>query len=153
MTYRINGLDPSPFGPLYGLSQGELERRGGVRMRVTDCPGFPCRIRLEDAAIGEMVLVVNHVSHDVDNPYRASHAIFVTEGADTAAEFLDEVPPALGRRVLSLRAFDARGMMSDALLAQPGEVPIRRLFEAPQTACIHANNAVRACFAARVDRS
>lgn len=155
MTYRIAGLDPTPFAPLYGLSDEALRAKCAVRMHVVANPGFPCRIRLDDAAVGERVLLVNHVSHDVANPYRASHAIFVTEGAQTAAEFLDEVPPALDRRVLSLRAFDAEGMMSDALLVQPGEADaaIRKLFEAPATACIHAHNAVRGCFAAKVERS
>lgn len=155
MTYQIAGLDPSPFAPLYGLSNEELSQQGIVRMRVSDRPGFPCRIRLDDGEIGETVLLLNHVSHDVANPYRASHAIFVTEGADEAATFVDEVPPALDRRILSLRAFDAAGMMRDAVLAQPGEADgaIRQLFEAPETAYIHAHNAIRGCFAAKVERS
>ena len=49
-------------------------------MTVTD-PSFPCRVSLTDREIGERVLLLNHVSHDVANPYRASHAIFVAEGA------------------------------------------------------------------------
>ena len=155
MTYRITGLDPSPFAPLYGLSDEELAGHGAIRMRVTARPGFPCRIRVEDAEIGETVLLVNHVSHDVENPYRASHAIFVTEGAVEAAKFVDRLSPALERRILSLRAFDPAGMMRDALLAQPGDADaaIRKLFEAPDTAYIHAHNASRGCFAAKVDRT
>ena len=155
MTYRITGLDPSPFQPLYGAGDEELAKRGAVRMAVTLRPSFPCRVSLDDAAAGDSVLLLNHVSHDVANPYRSSHAIFVTEGADEAAEFVAEVPPALTRRVLSLRAFDADGMMRDALLARPGEgdAAIRKLFEASDTDYIHAHNAVRGCFAAKVERS
>ena len=67
------------------------------------------------------MLLLNHVSHDVANPYRASHAIFVTEGAEKAAEYVDEVPPVFEKRVLSLRGFDADGMMAEAVLTQPGE--------------------------------
>ena len=66
------------------------------------------------------MLLLNHLSHDVANPYRASHAIFVA-GCETRAEFIDEVPPVFEKRVLSLRGFDGDGMMADAVLAQPGE--------------------------------
>jgi hypothetical protein len=70
---------------------------------VTEKPSFPCRVSLTDRDIGESVLLINHVSHDVANPYRASHAIFVTEGSEKAAEYVDEVPPVFEPRVLSLR--------------------------------------------------
>ena len=120
MTYRITWLDPAPYKPLFGLSDAELAERGIVRMTVTE-PTFPCRVSLTDRAIGESVLLLNHVSHDVANPYRANHAIFVTEGAETAAEYFDEVPPVFERRILSLRAFEKDGMMADAVLTQPGE--------------------------------
>ena len=155
MTYRITGLDASPFAPLYGRPDAELRSRGVIRMPVTERPGFPCRVRLDDAAPGETVLLLNHVSHDVANPYRTSHAIFITEGAEAAAVFADEVPPALGRRILSLRAFGTDGMMRDAVLAQPGDADraIRNLFGTPETAYIHAHNAIRGCFAAKVERS
>ena len=151
--YRIQGLDPAPFKPLYGLNDDELAKRGIVRMTV-DGPGFPCRVSLADRKPGEQVLLLNHVSNDVANPYRASHAIFVTEGAEISAEYVDEIPPVLGSRVLSLRGFDADGMMADAALAQPGEAEdaIRRLFANPQIATIHAHNATRGCFAAKIER-
>src|SRR3982751_2550208 len=134
MTYRITGLDPAPYRPLFGLSEQKLAERGVVRMTVPEKPSFPCRVSLTDRDIGESVLLLNHVSHDVANPYRASHAIFVTEGADQAAEFVDEVPPVFETRILSLRGFDSAGMMVDAVLTQPGkaEAGIRRLFENPE---------------------
>ncbi len=153
-SYRIKGLDPAPFKPLFGLSDEELEERGVVRMAVTS-PTFPCRVTLTDRAIGEKVLLLNHVSHDVANPYRASHAIFVTEGEEQAAEYVDEVPPVFEKRVLSLRGFDADGMMAEAILTQPGEADagIRKLFANPQIQTIHAHNATRGCFSARIERA
>ena len=155
MTYRIRGLDPAPFQPLFAMPDEELERRGVMRMTVTAKPSYPCRVTLEDRDVGERVLLLNHVSHDVANPYRASHAIFVTEGANQAAEFVDEVPPVLATRILSLRGFDDQGFMADALLAQPGDADegIRRLFANPDIATIHAHNATRGCFAARIERN
>jgi hypothetical protein len=154
MTYRITGLDPAPYKPLFGLSDDELARRGIVPMEVSRETGFPCRISLTDREVGERVLLVNHVSHEVANPYRATHAIFVGE-AEKAAEFVDDVPPVFEARVLSLRGFDGNGMMADAVLAQPGEADaaIRTLFDNPEIETIHAHNAVRGCFSAKIERA
>lgn len=154
MSYVVRGLDPAPFEPLFGLSDEELAKHGAVRMTVTD-PTFPCRVSLTDRAIGETVLLVNHVSHDVANPYRATHAIFVTEAQQEPAEYVDRVPPVFETRVLSLRGFDKDGMMAEAILTQPGgaEDGIRRLFANPQIETIHAHNATRGCFSAKIERN
>ena len=153
MSYLVRGLDPAPYRPLFTLNDDELAERGIVRMTVNS-PGFPCRISLEDQPLGEQVLLLNHVSHDVANPYRATHAILVGE-AEQAAEYVDEVPPAFETRVLSLRGFDRQGMMADAALAQPGEADavIRKLFDNPEVETIHAHNAIRGCFSARIERN
>jgi hypothetical protein len=152
MTYRITGLDPEPFRPLFAFPDEELDRRGMRRMTVTD-NGFPCRVSLVDRPVGEQVILLNHVSHDVANPYRASHAIFVADAQQ--AEFVDEVPPVFVPRVLSLRGFDAHGMMVDALITQPGEADagIRKLFNNPEIVTIHAHNAARGCFSAKIERA
>jgi len=155
MTYKISGLDPAPFAHLFGLSDEELAAHGAARMVANGQPSFPCRIQLDDAKAGEALLLVNHVSHDGNNPYRASHAIFVSESAPEAAVYEDEIPPALDRRILSLRAFDKSGMMADAALVQPGEADpvIRRLLANEAVDHIDAHNAIRGCFAARVERA
>lgn len=155
MAYRITGIDPAPYRHLFGLSGEDLAKQGIVRMTVTEKPSFPCRVSLTDRDIGESVLLLNHVSHDVASPYRASHAIFVTEGADKAAEYVDEVPPVFDPRILSLRGFDKLGMMADAILVKPGEADagIRELFSNPEIETIHAHNATRGCFAAKIERS
>ena len=154
MTYRIRGIDPAPFRHLYSLSDEELASQGILRMTVTAKPSFPCRVSLTDRDIGESVLLLNHVSHD-SGPYRASHAIFVTEGVESPAEYVDEVPPVFGPRVLSLRGFDGDGLMTDAILTQPGDADagIRKLFENPAIETIHAHNATRGCFAAKIERN
>jgi hypothetical protein len=154
MSYVVRGLDPAPYRSLFGLPDEELEKRGVVRM-IVDGGGFPCRVSLTDRGIGEKVLLLNHVSHDVANPYRASHAIFVTEGEQEAAEYVDRVPPVFETRVLSLRGFDKDGMMADAILTQRGEAEegIRKLFANAEIETIHAHNATRGCFAAKIERN
>jgi hypothetical protein len=155
MTYRIAGIDPAPYLHLHGLTDAELAGQGVVRMTVRSNPGFPCRVSLTDREIGERVLLLNYVSHDVSGPYRASHAIFVAEGEAQAAKYVDEVPPVFATRVLSLRGFGADGMMVDALLTQPGEADagIRKLLANPGIEAVHAHNASRGCFAARIERN
>ncbi|MCW3797424.1 DUF1203 domain-containing protein [Sphingomonas sp. BN140010] len=154
MTYRITGLDPAAFRPLFHLRPAALAERGVRRMPVTSFPGFPCRLTLDDAELGETVLLVNYQSVPA-GPYRARHAIFITEGLTEAASFMDAVPPALERRTLSLRAFDRDWDMVAAELAQPGEADgaIRRMLADPAVTIIHAHNATRGCFAAAVERA
>ena len=154
MTYVVRGLDPAPYRHLVGLSDEQLAEQGVVRMTV-EGDGYPCRVSLTDRSVGEKVLLLNYVSHDVANPYRASHAIFVTEGEEAPAEYVNAVPPVFGPRVLSLRGFDSAGMMVDAILTQPDEADagIHRLFGNPEVATIHAHNATRGCFAAKIERN
>ena len=155
MSFLITGLDPSPFVPLFGLSGEELEARGAIRMPVKAQPGYPCRVTLSDAPVGESVLLLNHTSRTDDTPYRATHAIFVQEGAMQAREYYGETPPCFDGRVLSLRGFDATGMMADAVLVQPGEAgaAITRMFDNRAIDEIDVHNAVRGCFAARTTRA
>jgi hypothetical protein len=57
-------------------------------------------------------------------------------------------------RVLSLRAYDAHGMMVDADIVDGSHVEglIAGLFENPDAAYIHAHNAKRGCYSGRIDR-
>ena len=155
MTYCIEGLDPAPYRELTALADDALQARGVHRMAVTDRPGFPCRVTLDECAVGESVLLLNHASRTGDTPYRATHAIFVGERSAEAGVFVDEVPPVMRQRLLSLRGFDAQGMMVDALIAQPGEADagLRRLFADPAVTDVDVHNATRGCFAARARRA
>ena len=152
--FVIRGLDPAPFLRFYGQSDAALAEQGVVRMRVDATPGFPCRVTLEDVAPGADVLLLNFEHLPVATPYRARHAIFVREGADAPARFEDVVPDVLARRLLSLRAFDAAGMMTDADVIDGIDLApaIERMLADPAVMYLHAHNAKRGCFAARIDR-
>ena len=90
MSFRITGLSPEPFRPLFGLSDQELAAQG-VRRYVADSkPGFPDRVEMRDAEPGETVLLLNYTHQPADTPYRASHAIFVIEGAKVRYDRIDE---------------------------------------------------------------
>ncbi|TPG56122.1 DUF1203 domain-containing protein [Sphingomonas glacialis] len=152
--FVLRGIDPAPFVPLYGLSDAALREHGALRMTVDASPGFPCRVSLEDAVVGESVLLLNYEHLPVDTPYRARHAIFVREGEAQAAYHVDHVPRQLAIRLLSLRAFDAAGMMRDADVVEGRDLvaAIERFFADPAIAYLHAHNAKPGCFAARIDR-
>ena len=152
--FMIRGLDPAPFASYYGLSDAALAKRGVVRMDVDAKPGFPCRVSLEDAGVGETMLLLNHEHLPVDSPYRQRHAIFVREGATEPALFKNQVPEQLAIRTLSLRAYDGEGMMTDADLVEGGALStaIDRFYADPSVAYLHAHTAKRGCFAARIDR-
>jgi hypothetical protein len=156
MTYAIQGLPAEDFQPLFGLSDAELAERHIVRMTADRDIGFPCRVLLADAKTGDTLLLLNHEYQPAETPYQGRHAIFVNERATTPARFVDEVPPVLSiRKAISLRGFDDAGMIVDADVVPGAEVEglILKLFENPAVAYIHAHNAGRGCFAARIDRA
>ena len=154
MAYRITGLSPKPFLALAGLDDAALTSRNARRITADSPTGYPCRVSLEEAAPGEELLLVNHVSQPAETPFRASHAIYVRPGAEPA-RFVDALPPMFASRVLSMRAFDGEGMLVGGELVQPGEhdARIRGLFELPAVAEIHAHTAAYGCFLARIERA
>jgi hypothetical protein len=154
MSFRITGLDPEPFTPLFGLDEAQLAAHGARRCIADITPGFPDRVALVDAAPGESLLLVNYEHQSADTPYRSRHAIFVREGAAAAYDRVGEVPQALLIRPLSLRAFDAEGMMVDADLVRGDEIAplIVRLLGDESVAYIHAHFAKRGCYAAKIER-
>jgi len=155
MAYRIRGLDRGPFEELFALDKVALAARRAERVVASSDGGYPCRISLEDAKEGERLLLVHHVHHAVETPYRSSFAIFVREMAMRPAEFVDACPPVFAGRPLSLRGFSESGKLSAAtLVAGDGaDGAIRAmLFADPEIAYIDAHNAAHGYFAARIER-
>ena len=155
MDFRVSGLAPDPFHLLYGLSDAELHVHGALRV-VADKPlAFPDRIELRDALPGETLLLVNYTHQPASNPYHASHAIFVLEGAQRSYNRVGEIPSAMRSRQLSLRSFDAHDMMLDAELVHGGgaEQVIFRQLADTRTSYIQAHYATRGCYAARIERA
>jgi hypothetical protein len=155
MTFVISGLSPRPFTPLFDLTDEALNERGMQRRRVDAKPGFPCRVTLQDAEIGETVLLLNHEHQPARTPYRSRHAIFVREGATEVVQLVDAIPSALASRLLSVRAFDEGDMMLDADVVEGGDLSalIDQMLTRPDVRYLHVHYAKRGCYAARVDRA
>lgn len=154
MDFQIEALPAIDFAPLFQMTDAELAARKAVRHVVTACPDVPCRISLEDAPIGETVILVNHLHQAGDSPYRASHAIYVRDRAAQAQPAVNEVPDMIKRRLVSLRFFDRDHMIIHADVVD-GERTAGELsagFENPNVAYAHIHLAKPGCFAALVRR-
>jgi hypothetical protein len=154
MDFRILGLDPAPFRPMFSMTDAMLREQGVLRVRIDSPRSAPDRVTLDDAAPGETVLLLNHLHLDVDTPFRSAHAIFVREADAERFDRINEVPKALRGRMLSVRAFDAAGMMVDADLADGDHVEslFERFFADPEVSYLQVHFAKRGCYAARVER-
>ncbi|WP_394830818.1 DUF1203 domain-containing protein [Pendulispora rubella] len=153
MRFRIVGLPSEPFAHLFALSQEELAARGAVRVTAEVGNGYPCRISLTDAAPGQDVILTHYEHHAVDSPFRSSYAIYVREG-ETTFDAVDRVPEQLRSRLLSVRAFDGRGMLLDGDVVAGGELEgaIGKMFTDERAAYLHVHYAKPGCYAARVER-
>jgi len=155
MSFRITALPVEPFAPLFGLSEAELAKQGVVRHTADKTPGFPCRVSLRDAEPGETLLLLNFEHLPVDSPYRSSHAIYVIENARQVHPKVNDVPEVLRRRLLSIRGFDASGMMkgADVIDGKALESAIEAMFTHPDIQYLHIHSAKPGCYAARVLRA
>ena len=153
MPFRISALSPEPFAPLFALTAAALP--APARRIVATGSGEPCRVSLCDAAAGETLLLVHHEHQSADTPFRAGHAIYVRADAEQAHPQADEVPLLFRSRLLSVRAFDAEGMMRDAdvVAGTDLEGTIAVLLADARTAYLHLHAAKPGCYLARVDRA
>lgn len=155
MSFQITALEPESFARLFELSDEALAEHLAVRVIADAKPGFPCRVSLADAEIGDEVILVNHQHLADASPYRATHAVYVRRGVDRARPAVGETPPALLPRTLSLRAFDDRGMMvaTDLVEGEALAPALDRLLADPAAAYVHIHYARAGCYAARADRA
>jgi len=149
LAFRVLALDPAPFRPLYGLDDAVLEAMGASPTIVRRTPGYPCRVSLRDAEPGERVILMNYEHLD------SRHAIFVRDGAERAEPGVDELPPYLERRLLSVRAFDAskRMLAADVVEGRSARALFALLLGTPETSFLHVHNAREGCYLARVERA
>lgn len=155
MNFQIKSLPAEDFAHLFFLSDEDLAQHNAVRQVVTSKPGTPCRVSMQDAEIGETVILLNYAHQRGDSPYQATHAIFVRENAAQARLAPNHVPEVIASRLVSLRCFDANHMMvrADVLPGDQVGNAISSAFENTAIAYAHIHNAKPGCFAATVERA
>ena len=154
-SFQFIALPSEQFTPLFSQSDEQLKAMGARRMVVDENPGFPCRVSLADAEIGETVILARFTHHDVLSPYRASGPIFVRSGARTASPGAGDIPAMFRHRLLSIRAYDDSAMMVDAEVVKGGDLEndIQRLFANDRVSYLHIHNARPGCYNCRVVRA
>ena len=154
MSFLVHGLDPQLFARAFTLSDAELAAAGGLRRVADSSPGYPCRVSLEDAAVGDELVLVPFEHHAVAGPYRASGPVYVRRVA-TAQVVLDRVPDVLVRRLVSVRSYDDRGLMVHADVVDGRELAgsLDKTLGHRTTAYVHLHYAKPGCYAARVTRA
>ena len=154
MSFRVLGLSPGQFRPLFAMHDARL-RQLGARRVIADDPRMPCRVSMEHARLGEELLLLNFEHQPANTPYRSTHAIYVRKVADRAIEAIDSVPEVLASRLLAIRAFDAQHMMVDAEVCEGTQAAdlFERFLANRQTSYLQVHNAKRGCYAARVERA
>jgi hypothetical protein len=155
MTFQITALPAEPFADLFALSDQDLAEHLAVRVIADAKPGYPCRVSLADAEVGEELILVNHQHQPSATPYRATHAVYVRKGARQARPAIGEVPEQLRSRMLSLRAFGDDGMIVTAELAGDAAIApaLDQLLAEPNVAYVQIHFAKFGCYAARAERA
>ena len=156
MDFRITGLSPEPFRAIFQLDDAELAASGAQRVFADDAsPGYPCRVSLAHAAPGEELVLLSFEHQAACSPYRAAGPIFARKSAMVAFDAVNTVPEPVRVRLLSVRAYDAGGMIVDAEVVEGRQIEslIERFFRHPAVAYLHLHYARRGCYACRVDRT
>ena len=155
MSFHIRALPFASFAPLLSMTDEALRSHRAMRRIADKKPGFPCRVSLVDAEVGENVLLVHFEHQSADTPFRSSHAIYVRENATQAKYDRNEVPELFRSRLLSLRGFDACGMLIDADVVEGTllEPRLERMLEHRLVDYVHLHYAKPGCYAARADRA
>ncbi|MEN3324963.1 DUF1203 domain-containing protein [Mariniflexile soesokkakense] len=154
MKFKINALNHQEFISLFEKSDIELEKQSIKRMIVNEKPGYPCRVSLEDAEIGEEVILVSYEFHKTNSPYKSRGPIFVRKGIETKEFQYNEIPVMLNHRLLSFRGYDKKGFMKVAKTEKGLDTKkiIEQIFENTKIEYIHIHNASPGCYNCEVRR-
>jgi hypothetical protein len=155
-SFRVSGIPADVISEYRNLSDDKLNKHRAVRQIANQKPGFPCRVSLADAEIGETVLLLNFEHLPGFSPYRSVGPVFVRESATETYSKINEIPEVLRvqGRLLSVRAYDEKDMLVEAEVVESlaiGEL-IQRFFADARIAYIHVHNAGPGCYSCRIDR-
>jgi hypothetical protein len=152
--FQLCGLPAEPFAAWFELPDADLAARGARRVRADSDFGYPCRIGLEDAAVGDELLLLSYLHQPALSPYRASGPIYVRRHARQRRLAPGEVPPVVTRRLISLRAYDTRHLMVEGQVVEGDGVAARlaALFDRDDVAYVHLHNARRGCYSCLAQR-
>jgi Protein of unknown function (DUF1203) len=147
-NFQVKALPYTQFAHLFSATEAELQNIGALKMIVNEHPGFPCRVSLQDASIGEEVILLPYQHHKTNSPYQATGPIFVRKNAIEATLPINKVPTMLLHRLLSLRCYNNKGIMIDATAIEGKIVSetLQALFTNKEIVYMHIHNAKPGCY-------
>jgi hypothetical protein len=155
IDFLIKALPSDNFHELMLKNSEELKLIDAAWITVDTDPGYPCRVSLSEAKVGERVLALSFCHHNVNSPYKASGPIFVRENALKVNLDINEVPTVVRHRLLSVRAYNSKNLMIGAEVVQGKELEssINIQFQNRAVEYIHIHNANPGCFSCSVHRA
>jgi len=154
--FQVSGIPAYVVDEFRQLPDDELKKRRAIRVVADTKPGFPCRVSLKDAEVGETVFLFNFEHLAGDSPYRSAGPIFVRESATETYSRKNEFPDVLRvpGRLFSVRAYDKNDMLvaADVVASADLDQVIQRLFSDKKTVYLHVHNARPGCYSCRIDR-
>lgn len=153
--FQFVALASENFSHLFSMNDAELESHGAKRVNVDSHPGYPCRVSLMDAPVGERVILTPFRHHDVTSPYQSTGPIFVRENTQTAKPHVNEIPVMFYHRLLSVRGYDEAAIMKNARVVEGRalEETIRDFFTSASISYLQIHNAAPGCFNCMVQRA
>ena len=141
---------------LHALPAGEVDTAAPLTVHKTAEDREPCRRCLRDAEPGDLLALAGYDPFLVRSPYAGDGPVFVH--ADGCEPFTPEpgvVSEQVSRRILSVRAYDADAMLTDATVLEGEQFRERAeaLLADPGVEFLHVHFAGPGCFAFRVDRA
>jgi hypothetical protein len=154
-SFQLVGIPHEPFASLFALPDTKLAAYNAQRVVAATKPGYPCRVSLVDADIGEELLLLPFEHQPAASPYKSSGPIFVRKAAKQAQLQPGAIPDYVRTRLMSVRAYDSRHCMTDALVCAGSDAAaaIHTMFVRAEVAYIHLHNANRGCFSCAVHRA
>ena len=153
-NFQVHSINAEEINSLLNLGENELKELNIVKSIVDENPGYPCRLSLQDAEIGEEVLLFTYEHHRVKSPYQSSGPIYVRTNAQRATLAKNEIPLMLKHRLLSLRVYDNDAMMIDARTVEGKDLKdtIQDVLANTQVEYMHIHNSGPGCYNCLVNR-
>lgn len=126
-----------------------------LQIRTSDDDGNPCRSCLRITPSGSRLILFAHRPFTASGPYAEIGPVFIH--AEDCAPYAqpDRFPADFRPRRLTFRAYDMRGDIDDATVADGAgaETALERLFASEDVAEVHVRNPAWGCYDFRVVRA
>jgi Protein of unknown function (DUF1203) len=125
-----------------------------LQVRVRDDEGNPCRSCLRLTGSGSRLILFAHRPLTTDGPYAEIGPVFIHAEECAPYAETDRFPDDFRPRRLTFRAYDDRGEIDDATLADgtDAESVLQRLFANDRVAEVHVRNPAWGCYDFRIVR-